>query len=104
MVVEKLKVPPPLSWKTRKSGMASATVTPTVGEKFKAPLLVPLPVVLPARLPVVLKMGQSPETKQHGFGYSTKERWEEMQKMLIGMDLMPAPVDVSKVATNEFLK
>ena len=49
-------------------------------------------------------MGQSPETKQHGFGYSTKERWEEMQRMLISMELMPTAVDVSKVATNEFLK
>jgi NitT/TauT family transport system substrate-binding protein len=56
------------------------------------------------KLPVVLKMGQSAETKQHGFGYSTKERWEEMQKMLISMGLMPNSVDVSKIATNEFLK
>ncbi len=66
---------------------------PTIDAKYSA-----------LKLPVVLKMGQSPETKEHGFGYSTKERWEEMQKMLIGMGLMPNPVDVSKIATNEFLK
>jgi len=66
---------------------------PTIDPKYSA-----------LKLPVVLKMGQSPETKQHGFGYSTRERWEEMQKMLISMELMPTAVDVSKVATNEFLK
>jgi NitT/TauT family transport system substrate-binding protein len=66
---------------------------PTVDAKYSA-----------LKLPVVLKMGQSPETREHGFGYSTRERWEEMQKMLIGMELMPTPVDVSKIATNEFLK
>lgn len=66
---------------------------PTIDRKYSA-----------LKLPVVLKMGQSPETKQHGFGYSTKERWEEMQRMLISMELMPTAVDVSKVATNEFLK
>jgi NitT/TauT family transport system substrate-binding protein len=56
------------------------------------------------KLPVVLRMGQSADTKAHGFGYSTRERWDEMQKMLVGMELMPATVDVTKVATNEFLK
>ena len=66
---------------------------PTIDRKYSA-----------LKLPVVLKMGQSPETKQHGFGYSTRARWEEMQKMLISMELMTTAVEMSKVATNEFLK
>lgn len=56
------------------------------------------------KLPEVLKLTQTDDTKAHGLGYSTKERWETIQDILIKMGLMRAPVDVTKVFTNEFLK
>ena len=56
------------------------------------------------KLPVVLKMAQSDDTNANGFGHSTQERWDKMQKSLISMGLMKDPVDVSKIFTNDFLK
>jgi NitT/TauT family transport system substrate-binding protein len=56
------------------------------------------------KLPVVLKMSQSDDTKKNGFGYSTKERWDSMQKSLISMGLMTDQMDVAKIFTNDFLK
>jgi hypothetical protein len=56
------------------------------------------------KLPVVLKMSESADTKANGFGSSTQDRWDSMQKSLISMGLMTDPVDVSKIFTNEFLK
>jgi NitT/TauT family transport system substrate-binding protein len=56
------------------------------------------------KLPVVLKMAQSDDTNANGFGHSTQERWDNMQKSLISMGLMKDPVDVSKIFTNDFLK
>ena len=46
----------------------------------------------------------SAETEKNGIGYSTKEKWEEMQKALVDMGIMESPIDVSKVFTNDFLK
>ncbi len=56
------------------------------------------------KLPEVLKLTQSEETSKNGIGYSTREKWEDMQKALVDMGIMDSPVDVSKVFTNEFLK
>lgn len=56
------------------------------------------------KLPVVLKMSQSADTKANGFGSSTQDRWDSMQKSLIEMGLMTYPIDVSKIFTNDFLK
>ena len=56
------------------------------------------------KLPIVLKMSQSDDTKKNGFGHSTLERWDSMQKSLISMGLMTDPVDISKIFTNDFLK
>lgn len=56
------------------------------------------------KLPVVLKMAQSADTKANGFGHSTKDGWDSMQTSLISMGLMKDPVDVSKIFTNDFLK
>ncbi len=66
---------------------------PTVDPKYSA-----------LKLPEVLKLTQSEETAKNGIGYSTKEKWEDMQKALVDMGIMESPVDVSKVFTNEFLK
>ncbi len=55
------------------------------------------------KLPAVLALTESEDTRKHGFGYSTKAGWETMQKFLIEMKLMDAPIDVTKVFTNEFL-
>jgi NitT/TauT family transport system substrate-binding protein len=66
---------------------------PSVDEKYSA-----------LKLPVVLKMSQSEDTKANGFGHSMQERWDSMQKSLVAMGMMKDPVDVSKIFTNEFLK
>lgn len=62
------------------------------------------PLYSKLKLPAVLSLTESPDTKQHGVGYSTKAGWEAMQRALIDMKLMDAPIDVSKAFTNEFLK
>jgi NitT/TauT family transport system substrate-binding protein len=56
------------------------------------------------KLPAVLGLTESEDTKKNGIGYSTKAGWEAMQRALIDMKLMEAPVDVTKAFTNEFLK
>jgi NitT/TauT family transport system substrate-binding protein len=66
---------------------------PTVDPKYSA-----------LKLPEVLKLAQSEDTKAHGVGYSTKEKWDAMQKSLIEIEIMTAPVDTSRVFTNDFLK
>jgi NitT/TauT family transport system substrate-binding protein len=66
---------------------------PTVDAKYSA-----------LKLPEVLKLTQSEDSKQNGLGHSTKESWEAMQKALIDMEMMKAPVDVTQVFTNDFLK
>ncbi len=56
------------------------------------------------KLPAVLSLTESEDTKRHGIGYSSKPGWEGMQKALIDMQLMEAPIDVTKVFTNDYLK
>jgi NitT/TauT family transport system substrate-binding protein len=56
------------------------------------------------KLPAVLSLTESEDTRKHGLGYSTRAGWEGMQKSLIDMALMDAPIDVTKVFTTEFLK
>jgi NitT/TauT family transport system substrate-binding protein len=55
------------------------------------------------KLPEVLKLTQSDDTEKNGLGYSSKEKWETMQKALVDMGIMPEPIDVSEVFTNKFL-
>lgn len=62
------------------------------------------PVYAKLKLPAVLGLTQSEDVKKNGLGYSTKAGWETMQRGLIDMKLMDAPIDVTKVFTNEFLK
>jgi NitT/TauT family transport system substrate-binding protein len=66
---------------------------PTVDPKYSA-----------LKLPEVLKLAQSEDTKARGVGYSTKEKWDAMQKSLIEIEIMTAPVDTGRVFTNDFLK
>jgi NitT/TauT family transport system substrate-binding protein len=66
---------------------------PTVDPKYSA-----------LKLPEVLKLTQSEEVQRNGVGYSTREKWESMQKALVDMGIMESPVDVSKVFTNDYLK
>lgn len=65
---------------------------PTVDPKYSA-----------MKLPEVLKLTQTDDTKKHGIGYSTPEKWEAMQKALLDMGIMTTPVEISKVFTNKFL-
>ena len=62
------------------------------------------PVYAKLKLPAVLGLTESEDTKKNGLGYSTKAGWEAMQRALIDMKLMDAPIDVMKVFTNEYLK
>jgi NitT/TauT family transport system substrate-binding protein len=55
------------------------------------------------KLPAVLGLTESEDTKKNGLGFSTKAGWEAMQKALLDMKLMEAPIDVTKVFTNEYL-
>jgi NitT/TauT family transport system substrate-binding protein len=66
---------------------------PTVDPKYSA-----------LKLPEVLKLTQSEDTDKNGLGYSSRENWEAMQKALVEMGIMPSPIDVSKVFTNQFLE
>jgi NitT/TauT family transport system substrate-binding protein len=61
------------------------------------------PVYARLKLPAVLALTESEDTRKNGFGYSTKAGWEGMQKALISMQLMEAPIDVARVFTNDFL-
>ncbi|MFI4987130.1 MAG: hypothetical protein ACHQF3_06800, partial [Alphaproteobacteria bacterium] len=56
------------------------------------------------KLPEVLKLTQTEDTVKNGIGYSTKEKWEAMQKSLVDIGIMQTQVDVTKVFTNDFLK
>ncbi len=62
------------------------------------------PVYARLKLPAVLSLTASEDTRRHGIGYSTRAGWEAMQKALLDMKLMEAPIDVTRVFTNEFLK
>jgi NitT/TauT family transport system substrate-binding protein len=66
---------------------------PTVDPKYSA-----------LKLPEVLKLTQSEDTDKNGLGHSSRENWEAMQKALVEMGIMPSPIDVSKVFTNQFLE
>lgn len=56
------------------------------------------------KLPEVLKLTETPDTRENGLGHSTRASWEAMQKALIDMGTMKAPVDVGQVFTNDFLR
>lgn len=56
------------------------------------------------KLPEVLKLTQTDDSKAHGMGYSTKANWDSMQNALVDMGLMATKLDVGQVFTNDFLK
>jgi NitT/TauT family transport system substrate-binding protein len=66
---------------------------PTIDPKYSA-----------LKLPEVLKLTQTDDSKANGIGHSTKANWEAMQTALIEMGLMTAKLDVAQVFTNDFLK
>lgn len=51
-----------------------------------------------------LSVLENSTTQEHGFGYQTKERWEELQDMLYDIQTIEKKIDVTTVFTNEFLK
>jgi NitT/TauT family transport system substrate-binding protein len=55
------------------------------------------------KLPAVLSLVDSADTKAHGIGYSSKEGWDSLIGTMIKLDLLRKPVDVSAVYTNSFL-
>jgi NitT/TauT family transport system substrate-binding protein len=56
------------------------------------------------KLPAVLTLTESADTKAHGLGYSSKEGWEALVKTLVDLELLKAPMDVSQLYSNDFLK
>jgi NitT/TauT family transport system substrate-binding protein len=66
---------------------------PTVDAKYSA-----------LKLPEVLKLTETDDTKANGIGHSSKANWEAMQNALVEMGLMTAKLDVAQVFTNDFLK
>ncbi|MFI4997140.1 MAG: ABC transporter substrate-binding protein [Hyphomicrobiales bacterium] len=56
------------------------------------------------KLPEVLKLTQTDDTVKNGIGWSSKEKWEAMQKILLDLEIMQNKVEVEKAFTNEFLK
>jgi NitT/TauT family transport system substrate-binding protein len=61
------------------------------------------PVYAKLKLPAVLGLTETDDTRKNGLGFSTKVGWEAMQRALLDMKLMEAPIDVTKVFTNEYL-
>ncbi len=55
------------------------------------------------KLPAVLTLLDSEETKKNGVGSSTKAGWESLQKTMIDLELIKTPVDIEKVYTTKFL-
>jgi NitT/TauT family transport system substrate-binding protein len=66
---------------------------PTVDPKYSA-----------LKFPEVMKLTQTEDTEKNGIGYSSKDKWEAMQKALLEMGIMDKGVDVANVFTNQFLK
>ena len=56
------------------------------------------------RLKYVMSLVETDDSKKNGIGYTGKAGWEAMQKALLDMKLMEAPIDVTRAFTNEFLK
>ena len=56
------------------------------------------------KLPAVLSLTDTEGTRRNGLGWSGRAGWEGMQKALIDMGLMDAPIDVTKVFSNEYLR
>jgi NitT/TauT family transport system substrate-binding protein len=56
------------------------------------------------KLPAVLELTQSDDTKAHGIGYSTPEGWKALMNTMVSLELIKKPLDVEAVSTNEFLK
>lgn len=51
-----------------------------------------------------LQLSENEVTEEHGFGYQTKERWEEVQDLLYGLEIIKTKIDVTTLYTNEFLE
>jgi len=66
---------------------------PTIDPKYSA-----------LKFPEVMKLTQTADTEKNGIGYSTKDKWEAMQKALLEMGIMDKNVDVANVFTDQFLK
>ena len=57
-----------------------------------------------AKLKATARLLDTPETKEHGVGYSSKQRWEEAQVLMKDYGgLTKTEADVSVFYTNEFL-
>jgi NitT/TauT family transport system substrate-binding protein len=56
------------------------------------------------KLPAVLELTESEDTKAHGIGYSSTEGWSALMNTMVSLDLIKKPLDPHLVSTNEFLK
>jgi len=55
------------------------------------------------KLPAVLGLLDSEDTKKNGVGYSTQAGWESLQKTMIELELIKTPLDLTKVYSTKFL-
>ncbi|MBU1862237.1 MAG: ABC transporter substrate-binding protein [Candidatus Omnitrophica bacterium] len=51
----------------------------------------------------VVELMQSQYTKQYGYGYQSKEKWEATQDLLYEQGLIDKKIDINEVYTNKFL-
>ncbi|MGN6462592.1 MAG: ABC transporter substrate-binding protein [Pseudolabrys sp.] len=56
------------------------------------------------KLPAVLTLLDSPDTKANGLGYSTKQGWESMMETMVKLDLIKKPLDATTVFRADLLK
>jgi len=52
---------------------------------------------------LVISHMQSEDTKQHGIGYQSQQRWEKTQNLLLDEALIEKKINLKEVYTNEFL-
>ena len=72
---------------------AFLTANPTTDQKYAQ-----------LKLPEILRGATVNDAAKGGIGASTDEGWKSMQALLLKMNMLDAPVDVSKAYTNRFLK
>ncbi|MBI2134873.1 ABC transporter substrate-binding protein [Candidatus Woesearchaeota archaeon] len=52
----------------------------------------------------MLPIFENADTQEHGFGYQSRERWEEMQDSLLELGLIDKKTDTGKLFSNDFLQ
>jgi NitT/TauT family transport system substrate-binding protein len=56
------------------------------------------------KLPAVLELTDSADTRANGIGHSNAEGWNALMQTMVSLDMIKKPLDPGMVSTNEFLK